>query len=96
MPTLTACQTKARLNKAGTTIGRIQAGVNLAPWPAWCEETIEHAKLDTVTDTRILLRRERRVTSKLNAKLIVCAEYFKKYAELLTVNQNAKAPLIIK
>ncbi|RUX60159.1 hypothetical protein [Mesorhizobium sp. M7A.F.Ca.CA.002.12.1.1] len=96
--TLTACgTTKARLEKAGTAIGKVQAGVNLAPWPAWCSETIEHAQLNKTTDVRILLRRERRVTSKLNAKLIVCAEYFKKYAELLTVNQNAKAPsLIIK
>lgn len=93
--TLTACGTnKARLEKAGATIGKTQAGVHLAPWPTWCKEAIDHAKLNTVDDTRILLRRERRQTNKGNAKLIVCAEYYEKYAELLAVNQNAAPPIL--
>lgn len=91
--TLTACSTtNARLEKAGADIGKAQAGVQLAPWPEWCRETVDHAQLTKTDDVRVLLRRERRRLSRANAKLVLCAEYFDKYAQLLIVNQNAKAP----
>lgn len=91
--TLTACSTtNARLEKAGTAIGKAQAGVNLAPWPDYCQTTIEHALLNTTDDTRILLRRERRQVTRANAKIVLCAQYFVKYAALLSVNQKAVPP----
>ncbi|ESX17878.1 hypothetical protein X766_15895 [Mesorhizobium sp. LSJC255A00] len=93
--TLTACGTNKRiLEKAGSDIGKSQAGVHLAPWPQWCKELIEHAQLNTVDDTRILLRRERRQVKKGNVKLIYCAEYYEKYAALLSINANAAPPAL--
>ncbi|MER9176295.1 hypothetical protein NKH72_22205 [Mesorhizobium sp. M0955] len=93
MATLTGCGTiKARLEQAGIQKGRAAAGVQLAPWPDYCRQTIDHALLNKTDDVRVLLRRERRRLSKANAKIVLCTQYYDKYAGLLTVNQNAKTP----
>lgn len=93
--TLTGCGTiKARLEHAGIQKGRAAAGVQLAPWPIYCREIVDHALLNKTDDVRVLLRRERQRLSRANAKLVLCAQYYDKYAELLSVNQNAGAPSV--
>lgn len=71
-----SCSTTERLNKAATTQGNIQAGVNLPPLVADCRKQEPHYAINEGDEARSVIIGERRALGRANARVTRCASFY--------------------
>ncbi|TPN11742.1 hypothetical protein [Mesorhizobium sp. B2-1-2] len=62
-----------QLQQASVAKGTAQAKVNIPDQPADCRRTEPHAAAVVGDEARSVLKRERKVTDRLNARILRCA-----------------------